>query len=215
MTSRIFEEKTARDKQMAYDGNAEAGASWRSDVYDYFVSKWPDCEPWLRWSEDQGATAITREAIDEHKRSDVEMTEIDPYVFGHHVWGFLQHCLTGSARQIFKAAKRQDGMNVWRQLVLEINSKTDCRRHSLRNKCQSQGQVTDVKRVKRAIADWEELYSQYLDAGGSEMVFEDRRGQLLRILPTALRREVFRNMQSLKSLDEIKEWIRVERGHDQ
>ena len=86
----------------------------------------------------------------------------------------------------------------------------DCRRHSLRNRCQNQGQVTDVKRVKRAIADWEELYSQYLDAGGSDMVFEDRRGQLLRILPTALRREVFRNMQSLKSLDEIKEWIRVQ-----
>ncbi len=210
MTSKIFEEKTARDKSMTYDGNADHGASWRSDVYDYFVSKWPDCEPWLRWTEDQGATKITPEAIDAHLQSGEAMTEISPYVFSHLVWGFLQHCLTGAGRQIFKAAKRQDGLNVWRQLVLEINSKTDCRRHGLRNRCQNQTQVVNNKHVRKAISDWEELYCQYLDAGGDTMAFEDRRGQLLRILPTALRREVFRNMQSFPDLDSIKEWIRVQ-----
>jgi hypothetical protein len=87
MTSKVFEGKTARDKAIAYDGNPDNGATWRSDVYDYFVSKWPDCEPWLSWAEEQGATAITPGAIDDHKRSGVAMTEIDPYVFNHHVWG--------------------------------------------------------------------------------------------------------------------------------
>ena len=75
MTSKVFEEKTARDKAMAYDGNPNHGAPWRSDVYDYFVSKWPDCEPWLRWAEEQGATVITPESIDSHKRSGQAMTE--------------------------------------------------------------------------------------------------------------------------------------------
>ena len=109
---------------------------------------------------------ITPELIDEHKRSGIAMTEIDPYVFNHHVWGFLQHCLSGSARQVFKRTPRQDGMNVWRQLVLKINSKTECRQQTLRNKCQSQAQVSDERYVEKAIADWEDLYSQYLDAGG-------------------------------------------------
>ena len=95
MTTKVFEEKTARDKAMAYDGNAELGATWRSDVYDYFVSKWPDCEPWLRWSEDQGAAPITPELIDEHQRSGQAMTEIDPYVFNHHVWGFCSTACPG------------------------------------------------------------------------------------------------------------------------
>ena len=210
MTSKVFEEKTARDKAMAYDGNPDNGATWRSDVYDYFVSKWPDCEPWLSWAEEQGATAITPGAIDDHKRSGVAMTEIDPYVFNHHVWGFLQHCLSGPARQTFKAAKRQDGMNVWRQLVLKINSKTECRQLTLRNRCQTQAQVTDERHVDQAIADWEQIYSQYLDAGGTEMCFGDRRGQLLRILPNSMRKEVFKNMQTLKSIDEIKEWMRIQ-----
>ena len=209
MTSKIFEEKTARDKAMHYDGNVNVGAPWRSDVYDYFVSTWPDCEPWLRWSEEQASTPITPGLIDEHKRSGLAMTEVDPYVFNHHVWGFLQHCLTGTARQVFKRAKRQDGMNVWRELVLKINSKTECRQQMLRNKCQTQPQVNDNNRIEQAIADWEELYNQYIDAGGPEMCFGDRRGQLLRILPTDIRKDVFKNMQSMKSLDEIKEWIRV------
>ena len=87
------------------------------------------------------------------------MTELDPYVFNHHVWGFLQHCFTGTARQIFKHAKRQDGMKIWRQLVLKINSKTECRQQMLRNKGQSLSQVTDERRVEEAFADWEELYS--------------------------------------------------------
>ena len=169
MTSKIFEEKTARDKAMQYDGNANVGASWRSDVYDYFPSKWPDCEPWLRWCEEQASTPITPGLIDEYKRSGSAMTEVDPYVFNHHVWGFLQHCLTGTARQVFKRAKRQDGMNVWRELVLKINSKTECRQQMLRNKCQTQPQVNDNNRIEQAIADWQELYSQYIDAGGPEM----------------------------------------------
>ena len=166
MTSKVFEEKTARDKSMQYDGNAEAGASWRSDVYDYFVSKWPDCEPWLRWAEEQAATVITPELIDEHKRPDPMMTEVDPHVFNHHVWGFLQHCLSGTARPVFKRAKRQDGMNIWRQLVLKINSKTECRQQTLRNKCQNQPQVADNRRIEEAVADRGEIYSQDLDAGG-------------------------------------------------
>ena len=60
MTSRIFEEKTAREKIYQYDGSADrSGASWRSDIYDYFVSKLPDAGPWLQWAEERGAEEIT------------------------------------------------------------------------------------------------------------------------------------------------------------
>ena len=42
------------------------------------------------------------------------------------------------------------------------------------------------------------------------MEFEDRRSQYLRILPTTLRREVFRKLSDFKSMAEIKEWVRVQ-----
>ena len=52
LTTKLFEEKTARETCYRYDGNADRrGPAWRSDVFDYFVSKLPAAGPWLRWAE--------------------------------------------------------------------------------------------------------------------------------------------------------------------
>ncbi len=101
MTSRVFVEKTAKEPLFQYDG-VNRGATWRSDVFDYFISKRLDGMPWLEWAEKKGAVEITKEAIDAKKLGGGLMTELNPHVFSHHVWGFLQLCLTGSARQTFK-----------------------------------------------------------------------------------------------------------------
>ena len=135
LTSKVFEEKTAREKLYQHDGTPENGGhAWRSDVYDYFVSKCPVSGPWLLWAEERGAAEITAADITYAKMNDQVMTdEVNPFVVSHLVWGLLQHCLTGAARQTFKTTARQDGFNVWRKLILDINSRTDCVRHMLRN----------------------------------------------------------------------------------
>jgi len=46
------------------------------------------------------------------------MTELNPFVLGHHTWGFSRHGLHVEARQVFKLERRQDGFNVWRLLLL-------------------------------------------------------------------------------------------------
>jgi len=209
VNTKLFDEKVAKDARFSYDGLAK-GATWRSDIYDYFISKCPDGEPWLAWAEHQGATAITSEMIVEASSSGRLMTEVNAYIFSHHVWGFLQHCVTDQARQTFKNNARRDGLNIWRELVLDINSQTACRRHGLRDKVQMQTQVNANGMVKQALADWESLYQEYREAGGEEMAFEDRRSQLLRILPTELRKDVFRRLEDFRSIGQIKEWIRVQ-----
>ena len=60
----------------------------------------------------------------------------------------------------------------------------------------------------KGIADWESLYIEYMDAGGAAMDYEDRRGQLLRILPRDLRRDLFRRINDFHSIASLKEWIR-------
>ena len=136
-----------------YDGNSDSrGATWRGDVLNYFVSRCPDSEPWLIWAEQRGAEKITPKMIEDAKTTNQTMTEAVgaacPHVISHHIWGFFQHCLTGAAKQVFKTSDRRDGLNIWRRLVLEINSKTDCRRHALRNKCQQPAQVQSLKQVR-------------------------------------------------------------------
>ena len=163
--SRLLEEQTAKDPQFQYDREIN-GASWRSDTFDYFISRCPDAHPWLEWAERQGAVDITAGRMDAEKREGTIMTELCPYILSHHVWGFLQHCLTGSARQTCKNTNRRDGLNVWRQLVLEVNSQTHCRRHGLRDRVQMQAQVQSVGQLRIAVANWESRYNEYLEAGG-------------------------------------------------
>ena len=90
----------------------------------------------------------------------------------------------------------------------EINSRTDCVRHSLRNKCQNVGQAQSNAQVMQCIANWETGYTEYLDAGGSPMNYEDRRGQILRILPRDLRRDLFRRIAEFKTVAAVKDWLR-------
>ena len=95
------------------------------------------------------------------------MSEINPTVLSHHMWGFLQHGLSGSARQTFKNTTRRDGSNVWRLLVLKVNSQTECRRYGLRDRVQMPAQVGCNAAVEKAIADWETTYTEYRESGGT------------------------------------------------
>ena len=119
ISTRLFEEKTAREKAYQYDGCAgRSGAAWRSDVYDYFVSKCPQVGPWLDWAEQRGSVEITQDMLHQALLSGQVMTDdFDPRVLSHHIWSFLLHCLSGSARQTYKNTPRQDGLNIWRLLT--------------------------------------------------------------------------------------------------
>ena len=90
--TRLFDEQTAREAQYHYEGGSP-GSTWRSDVFDYFISKCPDAEPWLIWVEQQGSTKIESDVTAAKALSGDLMTEISPEVLSHHIWGFLQHCL--------------------------------------------------------------------------------------------------------------------------
>ena len=93
---------------------------------------------------------------------------------------------------------------------MKINSQTDCRRFNLRDRVQAPSQVADNKYVAQGIADWETLYGEYRDAGGIEMDYEERRSQILKILPSIIRKDVFRKMSDFDSIEAIVEYLRVQ-----
>ena len=142
--SKISEEKTARERWYQYDGvPSNGGHEWRSDIFDHMVSKCPAAGPWLSWAEEHGAEEITKDKFNETLNENALMTDdMDPTILSHHIGGFLLHCLSGTAKQTFKSVAREDGFNVWRKLTMEINSRTDCIRHALRNQCRQVPQVS-------------------------------------------------------------------------
>ncbi len=159
--TRLLDEKTAKDDRYKYNGE-DNGNTWRHDVYNYIVSRCPEAEVILNWAEQRGATEITREELVKGIGLAVEM-EAD--VLSHHVWGFLQHGLSHSALQTFRNTEKRNGLEVWRSLVLEINSRTDCRKHGLRDRVQRPAQAADNQSIKLAMGSWEASYNEYLDAG--------------------------------------------------
>ena len=209
LTSKIFEEKTAREKPYQYDGNPEKnGPAWRSDTFDYFVSKCPAAGPWLAWAEAHGPMEITGTELVQAKMDNALMTdEFNPTVLSHHVWGFLQHCLSGTARQTFKATARQDGQRL--EEVDAGDQLSDGLRPPRPPEQVSAGDTSFRPRDRvagdRGLGD---AVHGLMDAGGAEMNFEDRRGQMLRILPKDLRRDVFRRLTDFKSIPDLKEGIR-------
>ena len=206
LATKLFEEKTAREPTYQYNGCPDRnGPAWRSDIFDYFVSKCPSAGPWLEWAERCGSREITAEELSRVQRSgELMVDDLNPAILSHHLWAFLHHCLTGAARQVYKNTDRRDGLNVWRKLTQEINSRTDCVRHRLRNRCHQVPQASSNTTLWKCIGDWESLYTDYLDAGGAQMEFEDRRGQLLQIVPATLRKDIFRRMGEFRDIASIK-----------
>ena len=78
------------------------------------------------------------------------------------------------------------------------------------NKGPESSRAGDNQGIKKAFADCSELYNEYLDAGGVAMDFEERRTQILKILPKTLRLETFKNLSSFTSVPQIKEWVRIQ-----
>ena len=72
------------EDRFAYDGSTN-GSTWRSDVWDYVVSRCPTAEPWVTRVERQGSTEITAEALTAKAMSGDLMTELNPFVLSHHL----------------------------------------------------------------------------------------------------------------------------------
>ena len=59
------------------------------------------------------------------------------------------------------------------------------------------------------MAEWVTLRNDYLGAGGTPMDFGERRAQLPEVLPTTIRKDVFRELSDFVGVEGIKEWPRV------
>ena len=86
LTTRIFEEKTAREACYQYSGDAEKiGPAWRSDTFDYMVSKCLVAGPWLAWAEGHGPVSISHEEVPVKMSHQLMADDLSPSVLSHHV----------------------------------------------------------------------------------------------------------------------------------
>ena len=64
-----------------------------------------------------------------------------------------------------------------------IRSRIEIRRHELLGKAQRPAEVKSVSEVPMAIENWEVLLREYIECGGRQPLFEEKRQAILSILP--------------------------------
>ena len=190
---KLFDDKVASSKTFEYSGgDGAAGEKWRKVTRGYFIQKCPDLLPVLNWAESLDDEEVTREAVTA-KQMDLEwMIELDVFELSRAVWGFLNICLSGAARDIFDDADLGDGLNAWRLLVYEFRSSAYVRTTQLRNAVKNVPKCTGLEQVSEHISRMERNIRDYVAIAGIERQPSphDMKQDLLDSLPQEIREQL-------------------------
>ena len=108
--TRLFDDKVALSESHTFKGgDASDGERWKKKVRGYFITKCSDLKLILDWAEEQDAIHITRKAVDDAAQR--WMINYGVHDLSHAVWGFLNLCVHGEAREVFDDAEEGDGLN--------------------------------------------------------------------------------------------------------
>ena len=146
----FFEDKIAQAALFQFKANEKL--RWSNTVRTYLIGKCADAKPFLKWIEDRQHTEIDDEAI---KECGV-MMNVCPIVLSQRMWAFLSLCLQpdAEAMMIFNNVQPLNGAEVWRRIVVPINSRTLHTRHTMYQKVHSPARANKLSDLMRALEAW-------------------------------------------------------------
>ena len=100
------------------------------------------------------------------------------------------------AATIFRGAEEMNGFEAWRRLVRYVEHGRPIRLQNITNEMKSSHSrpIKDMARVVIGIAEYENKYHDYLDAGGKPYDDYDLKNNLTNILPASLQEPLLFNV---------------------
>ena len=184
--ARLFDDRISAQAAFQFDG-IKGGSAWKSKVERYFMSKCPALLELLSWAE-----RYEGEKIDEPLLSKATAgTDLDQPRMANlnaSVWGFISGCISGEAETIFKIADALQGFDAWRRIVNYIEHGKPIKLEGMRNdmKMMFTKPMKNLEAVPIGIAEFELQIKEYVDCGGPAPSDEEKKSDLLRILPETL-----------------------------
>ena len=172
MFTKTFDDKVPQDAHNQYSGAGEKGQAWRIFTRNYLAGCVPDAKPLLRWAEDQGHQEIHESTIRGLQNSGM-MLDADPWIVSHHVWKYLNLNLKGEAMTIFTNAEMSNGLEVWRKIVLNIDSKSKQRRKESHDMVHLPQQAANDDAVRMVVETWEGHHKEWKECGGRNLDDEE------------------------------------------
>ena len=207
-----FDRKEAKEIT-GYDGK-EGCEVWHRKTTYYLMSKVPDIKCILDWAEQQ-KDPIRNDALDEsHELQRLRATgrlESDPAIVSFHLWGFLNLNLKGYAWEVFEGCPAEDGLEVWRRLLVDQAQRTPAELLQLEKGALNPPVCTNLNALPQAVVRWEaavKLYHEALPLGSPERLSDNRQtNALMRMLPYVIQEKAIYDGQKFANPHELKKWV--------
>ena len=188
----IYDEKMMTQAEYRYDGGKN-GASWKSKVERYFITKVPVALELLKWAEAHNLDTISEAKF--VQAAHPNLTEEQCQVFNREIWGFLSGCLSGQAEVHFKRANMLNGLDAWRRVIRVIEDTLPMKFDQLRRAVQMihVKPIKDLEGIPNGIAEFETTLEEYEAAGGEATSDRIRKSDLLAILPARIQSDLLWN----------------------
>ncbi len=185
-TGKLFDDRMTAQDGYKFDGS-KGGVKWKGKLERYFMSKCPALKAILEWAEVAEVSEITEGLLKEAVGQGMELEQCE--TLNSAVWGFLSNCLAGEAETIFKGANSLNGIDAWRRVIRYIDHGKSIRLETLRNEIRTihLRPIKNLESITVGIAEFENKIAEYVDMGGREPHNDDKKADLLAILPEQLR----------------------------
>ena len=184
---------------------------WAQHVRNYLMGQNRCMKAYIKWIEDHGETEITAEEVKslEHSRH-IEACDMSYIQASEALWSWLNLAIgtNASGRLKFDNVDELLGVEVWRKLILPVNSKSTVVKNLLRDKVQNPKHSPTMANIMEYVEMWEKDTGRFIKAGGTKHSDEDKLAQLMKILPPTLSHEMAMRADDYKTPDELKAWMR-------
>ena len=145
----------------------------------------------MDWAESMDDQEITASMIS-YNVQNLWMTELNVIRLGEILWGFMNQCVSGEAREVFDQANLMDGFNAWRHLIYEMRNSSWVRIAQLRKLTKNVPRVTRIEDVSQHIMKYESNLKEYIAAAGEHVRPTDNvlKEDLAESLPQEIRESI-------------------------
>ena len=185
-TGRLFDDKMTSQEGYRFDGT-KGGDRWKGKLERYFMSKCPALRAILEWAERTDTEVVTEEMLEEAVGAAMDAEQRE--TLNSALWGFISNCVSGEAETMFKRARPLNGVDAWRRLVRYIDHGRTIRCETLRSELRTihLRPIKNLESLAVGIAEFENKHAEYFEAGGPEAQPDEKKADLLAILPEQLR----------------------------
>ena len=208
--ARLFDDRIAAQPAFQFDGT-KGGAQWKQKVERHMMAKVPALLELLQWAE-----CYEGEKIDEPLllKATVGSPMDQPRVanLNASIWGFLSSCVSGEAEVIFRMANKLQGLDAWRVLINFIDHGKAIQLESMRNdmKYGPTQTIKNLESVPIGIAQFELRIKEYGDIGGLVPTDDEKKSDLLRMLPEVLQNNLLWRATDEGSYAKFRDMIKLQ-----